>query len=365
MTTTEASIKPDYAIPPGVTLQETIEFLGMSQSELAYRMDRPVKTINEIIKGKTAITPETALELEQVLGIPAKIWNNLETNYKSALAEQKQLAEQSQEIIWLTSFPVKELIKRGYVKETRDKSLLVKELFRFFGVANKNAWDNVWVSPQASFRKSAAHKISPESVASWIRIGELQAKNIQSQPYDKDKLKSVLVEARKLTTLAPQEFMPKLRSLCASVGIAFVFEPELPKTRVCGVTKWLSPEKALIQLSDRYKSDDHFWFTFFHEAAHILLHSKKETFIEYQDNDSDKEEEADQFSARFLIPDKDWSNFTEGKLRKIYSKASICAFSKQLGISPGIVVGRLQHEGLMPRNYCNELKLRLTWDSIT
>jgi addiction module HigA family antidote len=88
---------PDYAIPPGETLLDTIKALGMPQAELAERTGSPKKTINKIIKGKAPITPDTALQLERVLGVSAAaFWNNLEKNYRETLArlaEQERLQE--------------------------------------------------------------------------------------------------------------------------------------------------------------------------------------------------------------------------------------------------------------------------------
>lgn len=88
--------QPDIAIPPGETLREAIEALGMSQAELAQRTGRATKNINEIIMGKAAITPDGALQYERVFGVPASFWNILESNYRNTLArlsEQERLAQ--------------------------------------------------------------------------------------------------------------------------------------------------------------------------------------------------------------------------------------------------------------------------------
>jgi HTH-type transcriptional regulator / antitoxin HigA len=82
---------PDYASPPGDTLAETLETIGMSQAELARRMGRPVKTINEIIQAKVVITADTALQLEKVLHVPASFWLRREQHYRETLA---RLAEE-------------------------------------------------------------------------------------------------------------------------------------------------------------------------------------------------------------------------------------------------------------------------------
>ena len=147
--------------------------------------------------------------------------------------------------------------------------------------------------------------------------------------------------------------------LCAKSGVAVIFTPELPKTRISGATRWLNANKALIQLSLRYKTDDHLWFTFFHEAGHILLHGKKDVFIESDGDTDTKEVEANRFAANFLIPPAEFKRIS---MSANISKKAIVSFAKEIGISPGIVVGRLQHEGILKRSYRNELKKSFEWE---
>jgi len=102
--TTSTNFTPDYAIPPGETLSETLEELGLTQKELALRMGRPEKTISGIISGNTRITQETALELEKVTGVPASLWNNLEAQYRETLARLHQQQERQAQVDWLKKF---------------------------------------------------------------------------------------------------------------------------------------------------------------------------------------------------------------------------------------------------------------------
>lgn len=353
--------EPDFIVAPGETLQETIETLGITQAELAKRMGRPVKTINGIIKGRVEITPETALQLEKVLGVPARFWVNLEGNYRHALAEQKEKKELKKKIQWLEKFPLKKLIECGYMEKKNDKVEQLQELLKFFGVASIESWEKIW-KQNVAFRKSDAYKADPYAIASWVRMIELEAQKIDCKPYNKSLFKANLNEIRKLTLEGePSVFIPKLREICASSGVAVVFLPELPGCRVSGVTKWLSSEKAVIGLSVRYKSNDHLWFTFFHEAGHILLHGKKLTFLEGVSNESfkEKEIEADTFASNILIPE---TKYKELKSYGHYSYEIVKTFAQKIGIAPGIVVGRLQHDGLIPFTHLNKLKQYYKWE---
>lgn len=82
--------RPNYAIPPGETLRETIETCGMTQTELAERTGMPIKAVNAIITGKASIAEETALHFERVLSVSASFWNNLERNYQEARARMQK-----------------------------------------------------------------------------------------------------------------------------------------------------------------------------------------------------------------------------------------------------------------------------------
>ncbi|MBI5303491.1 MAG: HigA family addiction module antidote protein [Chloroflexi bacterium] len=350
---------PDYATPPGDTLLETIQALGMNQAELAKRTGRPLKTVNEIIKGKVAITPETALQLERVLGVPAGFWNNLERNYRESLARLDEQERLQKQLAWLKQIPVKAIAKLEWFAAFDDPVQQFQAVLRFFGVASPDQWENLWGKPAAAYRQSRAFQSDPGAVAAWLRKGELDAQQIPCQAYDAAKFQAALSHARALTTAAPEEFCPALTRMCANAGVAVVFVPELPKVRVSGVTRWLSPDKALIQLSLFYKRDDQLWFTFFHEAGHIVLHGKRDVFLEEDTLTDDKENQANDFAANLLISPADWERFIQaGSYR---TKTAIQEFADEVGIAPGIVVGRLQHDGHLPHSHCNDLKRRLVW----
>ena len=353
---------PDEVSLPGETLQEVLDDRQMSQANLAERTGRPKKTINEIIKGKAAITPETALQLERVLGVSASFWNNLERNYQEYLARkgEEDLFEASAQ--WLKELPVKELEKRGWIEKQPRTADQVRAVLQYFGVASPNQWRQVFELPQVSFRHSPSFKSSPGALAAWLRRGEIEAQLMKCDLFDASRFRASLLAAKALTTQDPEVFVPQLQAICAAAGVAVVFVPELPNCRVCGATRWLSPHKALIQLSLRYRTNDHLWFTFFHEAGHVLLHGKKLTFIEGgSEAPSDEEEEANRFSADQLIPPHRLAELKEATQARRLSEAMVLRFAESLGIAPGIVVGRLQHDGWLPQFHLNGLKISYTW----
>jgi HTH-type transcriptional regulator / antitoxin HigA len=348
--------EPDYAVPPGRTLQETIDSLDLDQRELAQRTGLSVKHVNQVIKGTASITQDTAIRLERVTGVPARMWNNLEANYREQLA---RLAERSQlqgGLDWLKTIPVKELIQRRKIDERADKLRLLEEVLRFFGVANVDAWREGWETPQFAFRKSAAFAGRTGAMATWLRLCELAAAEVRCQPFSKARFQAALQKVRPLTVMEPDEFVPAMTAYCAAAGVAVVLVPELKGTPVSGAAKWLTARKALIGLNLRGKSNDRFWFTFFHEAGHVLHDSKKQTYIDIDVVNDPQEERANRFAANFLIPP---DRATE--LPNLTSCAAVETFARSLGIAPGIVVGRLQHDGIIPFSHLNRLKRRLQW----
>ncbi len=350
---------PDQVSPPGETLQEVLELRGMSQAELASRTGRPKKTINEIIRGKAAITAETALQLELVLGIPASFWNSREQQYREALARQKELESLEDQAEWLDEVPYRAMVKLGWVREQREKSRQLQEVLMFFGVASPDRWNELWRGGQTAFRHSRSFRSEPGAIAAWLRKGEIDAQSVDSADYDSNRFKEALRRVRALTRSMPSNFASLLTGECSEAGVIVVFVPELPGTRVWGATRWLSSTKALVQLSLRYKTDDHLWFTFFHEAGHILLHGKQDVFLEEPDHEQDQKElDADAFSREWLIPEAKYKLFKRLRAR---SCAAASRFAYELGIAPGIVVGRLQHDGILARTECNELKKKIDW----
>jgi len=355
---TQNEYLPDVVSPPGEALLEMLEERGMSQAELAERTGRPKKTINEIIKGKATITSATALQLERVLGAPASFWNNREQYYRDSLARQAERDSLEGQVEWLNQFPIKEMVEYGWINGLEDQVDLLGEVLNFFGIAAPTQWQNIWESDVA-FRQSPAFESDPFAVSAWLRKGEIDAHQLDCAPYDVDRFTEALKVVRELTTQPPDVFHPETVRVCAEAGVAVAFVPELPKVRANGATRWLTPNKALLQVSLRYKTDDQLWFSFFHEAGHILKHGKRDIFIEDGGDQNDKEEEAHRFAADFLIHPLEYRRFTTRT--GYFSKAEIRDFAAQLGIAPGIVVGRLQHDGQLPHQNCNDLKQSFQW----
>lgn len=353
---------PEWGVAPGEILQEALEERDMTQAELARRMDRPAKTINEIIKGKASITADTAIQLERTLGIVASVWNGLESNYREHLARERAMIELEKDASWVDSFPVRDLVKNGLVRRHQAKAETLADLLSFFRVSNKEAWRRQWAEPVASFRASAAFRSSPEAVAAWLRWGEIQADEVDTSPFDEVLFEQALAEARTLTRREPISIvLDRIRDIFAAAGVALVLTPELSSTHLSGAARWIRPNKAIIQLSLRHKTDDQFWFTLFHEAAHVLQPGHDDFLDGPEDGEpleDEKEIDANQFARAILLDLEEYSALSQSAVVDINK---VRDFAANQGVAPGIVVGWLQRDGVIEYSQMNSLKKSMQW----
>lgn len=345
---TETAFTSDMVIPPGEYLEEVLEDANISQAELARRMGRPPQAINEIIKGEKAITPDTALQLEQVLGVSAQLWSNLEAEFRLILAKQDQLLDIKKEVDFAKCFPYLELSKLNLVETTRDKLKKVVELRKFFGVSLLKNIPTV-KEFEPAFRQDERTSISHEALAAWLRVGHVIASKRETPSFCKEKLKLAIPKLRKLTNLTkPNQLIKEIEKLLAECGIVLALIPPFPKSYTTGATFWATRSKAVIMMSMRGAWSDIFWFSLFHEIGHILLHDKRVTFLENGEFDPQyqrQESEADIFAQKTLIPLEEYNNFLA---RRNFSYVAIKCFSDDIGIFPGILTGRLQHDKKLP-----------------
>ena len=351
----KSNVYNEYVIAPGETILELLESNGMSQLDLAYKTGINKKTINEIIKGKAPITTTTALKFEYVFNIPASFFNNLESSYQEVLERKNDFIKVKEEEKYLENILYNEMAKRGWdwIEKTNDPFQKVINLRKFFSVASLSF--DTELKKKLAFRKKNNDKFSNEALYCYLRYGEIESNKVT---YPKFNILLLNENLSKLRNLANDSFIKqfnKLKEILFSCGISLIFEPELPHTYVNGVSYMINPNKAIIMISDRGKKNDIIWFTFFHEIGHLLKHSRKEVFVDLDDKEENNiEKEADKFARNILIPDKSYNEFIRNN--KIFTEKILKDFSKSINILPGILVGRLQKDGLIKWNEFNYLK---------
>lgn len=353
---TRNEYSPNIVSHPGETLVEKLEEIEMGAKELAIRTGKPEKTISAIISGKSSITPEIAILLEKVLRIPASFWIQRQANFNEAIARKSRIGAIKNALEWAKGFPYNEMAKLNWVKPTRKIEEKTENLFKFFGIASKTGWEDYFINTRLklAFRISLKTTKVPEALSAWLRAGELQADKLGVEDYSEKKLKSSLLEIKNIMATQPVNFFTQLKNILTQTGVRLIFTPCLPKAPINGASRW-HKDKPLVQVSCRHKKNDIFWFTLFHELGHLLLHGKKDIFLEdidYHNKDMDKENEADVFARDWLLTEKQEKEI----LRNIPLNAEkIRLFAQKFNTHAGVIVGRLQHKKLVHYSIGREL----------
>ena len=355
---TKNQYTPHKVSHPGVTLGAKIQEMGMSVREFAVRTAKPEKTILAVIRGDSSITPDMAVIFENVTQIPAHFWMSRQRIYDEFMARQRMAQKIEESADWVDCFPIKQMSKYGWLQPFDNLTSKTKALLQFFAVTSPEAWENYYMNQQlkVAFRISLRSTIEPYAISAWLRQGDRQAESIElmGEYYDK-KLREQIPTMKSLMVTMPTDWPTKLQGICSVCGIKLVYTPALPKAPINGATRWIASKYPCIQISSCEKRYDIFWFTFFHEIGHILLHGKKDFFlenVEYDNKEVLKEKEADEFAANVLLTRQEEDIIIEAG---DYSIHSIKSFAEKFGTHPSIIVGRLQHRRLIPKNADAEL----------
>ncbi|GJQ32313.1 MAG: XRE family transcriptional regulator [Ignavibacteriaceae bacterium] len=296
---------PPFAFHPGVFLAEKLEEMKMSNKEFALRTNKPEKTITAIIKGESSITPDMAVVFETALGIPAYMWLKYQSIYDEFKARERKEELLKESIPWMKRFPVAEMINKGWLPEAKTPEEKTKALLQFFGIASYAAWEDYYLNQKLktvfSISLFGMEKLEPISV--WLRRGELEASEIEVPEFSASKLKTTLSVIKRLPNTSNGD-ISGLKELLAKSGVKIVLTPVINKIPLTGATRWLAGETPLIQLSDKIKSNEQFQLTLFHQIGHILLHGKKDIFlngINYPGLVLSKEREAETFASKWIL----------------------------------------------------------------
>lgn len=340
---------PQTVSHPGNTLSEILLEKDMGAKEFAVRTGKPEKTISDVLNGRSGITHEMAILFEQVLKIPAHFWTNRQKKYDEYLARLEYQKTIEEGIQWAKTIPYAKMATLGWVEPALKPENKVINLFEYFEVSNTKAYYDYYHNQKllVNFRISLKENENAGAIAAWLRQGEIQANTIEVPEFDKNKLKEILPKLKRIMAMQPDNFLSQIQELCNYAGVKVVHTPCLPKAPIHGSTRWLG-NIPLVQLSGRYKRNDIFWFTFFHEIGHILLHGKKYISIENIEYDGENqayEEEANSFSADIVL-----SQIEEDEILRNapLNDSDIIRFAKKFGTHPAIIIGRLQHKRLVP-----------------
>jgi len=332
--------------------------------QLAGEMDVDRETMRKLLLGVLPIDREKAALLSKCLGGSDQFWLAREKQYREQLELLAADIDRVEAAAWLKSLPLKQMMEEGWIKSGSNTEENVRAAMGFFNVSGPAEWQSQYshLTQAYAFRTSPTFESKIGALAAWLRRGEAEARLVSCAPFDAEGFKAIMPELRKLTrSKSPENFIPKLQAMCALHGVAVVFVRPPVGCRASGASRKLDADKAMIVLSFRYLSDDHFWFTLFHEAGHLILHPAQDTFVDGEEFDSDpREDEANEFSSNILIP-----NDYMGALMELPARSNtIIRFALSIGTSPGVVVGQMQHRKRLTSQQMNGLKRRYSWDRI-
>lgn len=361
--TEQALFEPQWASPPGATIARILKREKISYDDFAWELELSRSEVIDLCEGALPISDAIASRLEQVLRVSAEFWIQREAQYRGDSLRLAQQIPAADARAWINKLPKNDMLALGWVKPRATETEQLSEYLRFFDVASIEQYETRIgsLAKQAKFRTSSTFKSDSNALGTWLRFGEIKAQSIACAAWNADSLRAAIPEMRKLTLLRnPNQFIPKLQSLCASAGVALVVAKAPSGCRASGATTFLSREKALLLLSFRYLSDDHFWFSFFHECGHLILHPEQSLIVEGETDDDDPlEQEANEFAESVLIP-APWRQLLS-TLKP--NQDNIIRFAVRCGVAPGIVVGQLQHRGIISHNYLSYLKRRYKWSA--
>lgn len=367
MTANSQVFRPDWASSPGDTVLDILKERNISVEDFAQGIEHTQEQVNHIISGQAAITIATARKLEQFLGGSVEFWMARDYQYREDVT---RLCEADKE--WLAEIPIGDMIKFGWITPVPHPSEELAASLQFFDVPSVSAWrENYSKIPEmVAFKTSPSFDSRPASVAAWLRQGEIEGARIDCGGWDPVQFQESLQDIRHLTNHKdPSRFIPDLQKRCAESGVAVVIVRSPSGCRASGAIRFLERDKALLELNFRYLTDDQFWFTFFHEAGHLILHGESNFFQAQLQGESGwmvegtetftkpEEQEADEFSANTLVPPTRRPEL----LTLPTNMKDITRFAVRVGVAPGIIVGQLQYLGRIGHNQLNSLKRRYTW----
>jgi plasmid maintenance system antidote protein VapI len=351
---TESAFQPNWISPPGETIAALLKARAIPLHQFCDLLGLAEPQVIGLLNGRHPIDRNLAVRISASLGSTPHFWIERERKFQSnvkALAIRRPALEE-----WYRTFPISKMREMGWVSKSANKAEAPFELLDFFGVSSVSEWEKEYVGrlKRTRFRTSEAFKNTIPATTAWLRRGEIIADEMNCRKWQPASFQECLMELKALSREPdPMRFVPVLQEECAKYGVAAVIERCPTGCAASGATMMLGSGRAMLLLSARFLSDDHFWFSFLHEAGHLILHGS-ELNIEGTDSISaEKENEANRFAQEIILnPDG------EEELRKVpVNKFAIARFARRCNVSMGVIVGQLQNRGRLSQQRFNGFKV--------
>jgi Zn-dependent peptidase ImmA (M78 family)/plasmid maintenance system antidote protein VapI len=361
---TDATFQPDWFSKPGDTLLTLMEQRELTTERVSRLLGCELSTVQGILSGAVAVDDKLAVGLSKHVGGTPTFWRARQNKYVEALARAAKAVPKEAGSDWIKLFPRRDISNYGWVRRRSGRDELIEAYLAYFGVNTPQEWSERYEQSmrETAFRTSPTYSSKVGAISAWLRKGEIEATAMSCGDWQPNRLRQSLDQLRVLSKAKqPAYFLPRIRRICSEAGVAVVFVRAPTGCTASGATRFISRNRAMVILSFRYLSDDHFWFTFFHELGHLLLHKSSMTFVDGEPGISGElEHEANTFSADVLIPPSRRDELMDLSA----SRERIIRYAYSVGVSAGIVVGQMQHQNLLTPKQMNFLKRRFNWNEI-
>lgn len=349
------------AFHPGYYIADIIEDMGITQIEFATRLGTNTKTLSCLINGQANISNDLAKKLSVMMGMSEDVWLNLQSSYNHKLIEIQKKKDFDKQVELVKLIDYKYFVDVAGLPATKSINEKITNLCQFFKVSDLN----IMLTPDFLVNyRTGIDSVNEKNIINsraWVQTAINFSQKMETKAYSAEKIKLFLPELRSMTIQKLENFLPRMRQIFAECGVAFVLLPDLKNSGVNGAVKWLSDDRVVLAMNNRRRDADIFWFSLFHEIRHVLQKKTKTTFISYSEKEMIEvnkklEDDADKFAANYLIPSAKLQKFAPSKYT---TDDEIIAFANSIGIHPGIVAGRLQHDGILASDRCSRLKEKI------
>jgi plasmid maintenance system antidote protein VapI len=357
-----AEFKPLWVSPPGDSISAALAARSLTIEDLARETELGEDAAQALLRGRYPLGNQLAERLADLIGGSVGFWLRREEMYRRRLPRQTYDSETVSESEFFDRLPIRDMKAFGWLAPFNSATTRAA-ILQFFQSSDGGWQENgLSLSKAVAFRTSDGYETNPISVAAWLRQGAIVAERSPCGPLNKDGLSAAIPELRALSRIKePKIFFPKLMNIGRQNGVVIVFVRTPSGCRASGATYLRTDGAGIVQLSFRYRTDDHFWFTLFHELGHLLLHTGSPLFLEGPEYIPDiEEQEANEYAAQTLVP----SEFGSELASLESGFKPIMKLARKIGVSPGILVGQMQHRGLLRYGQMNFLKVRYDWKSV-
>lgn len=326
---------------PGYYLKEIVEESGLTQEDFAKRLGTTPKNLSKLINGEQRVSIDMAMKLSRLLGTSTDYWLNLQKSYDSLLAEYDSFEELKNERkifknldygFFRKHFSLPDLARKV------DEQIVTVRNFLNVSSLSVLAKRDMYVN----FRSSSTDITEANTIKAnaMVQIAINLALKIDAPRFDK-KIFERAVDYSLTLTQDHSDFFPKLSESFRNAGVIFIILPNMPGSKINGATKKLG-DNIVLMVNNRRLYSDSFWFTLMHEIGHIM---NGDYGISFDEEKGEIEEAADAFAQSRLIPGDLYNEFVE---KNLFTVASVREFAESIDRDPGIVLGRLQHDELVP-----------------